>query len=40
VILGISEGNLYMMRGKPMCVVTNKNRETREEEQVAPSVVR
>jgi hypothetical protein len=40
MVLGVREGNLYMLRGQPMLVVASRSRETNEEEQVAPPVVR
>jgi hypothetical protein len=39
VVLGVREGNMYMSRGLPMCVVVNKRRD-RDNEKVAPPVVR
>jgi hypothetical protein len=40
MVLGVREGNLYRLRGHPMSVVASRSRETDEEEQVAPRVVR
>jgi hypothetical protein len=40
VVLGVREGNVYRLRGQPMRVVVSRSRETDEEEQVTPLVVR
>jgi hypothetical protein len=40
VVLGIKEGSLYRLRSQPMRVVASSSRETDEEEQEAPPVVR
>jgi hypothetical protein len=40
VVLGVRHGNLYRLRGHPMRVVASNSRETDEEEQVSPLVVR
>jgi hypothetical protein len=40
MVLGVRRGNLYRLRGQPMRVVTSRSRETDEEEQVAPPVMR
>jgi hypothetical protein len=40
MVLGVREGNLYRSRGQPMRAVASRSRETDEEEQVVPPVVR
>jgi len=40
MILRFREGNIYRSRGKPMCNVVNRSRETDEEEHVSLVVVR
>jgi hypothetical protein len=32
MVLGVREGNLYRLRGQPMCVVANMGREKNEDE--------
>jgi len=40
MVLGVREGNLYRVKGQLMHIMSNRSRETNEEEQVAPRVVR
>jgi hypothetical protein len=40
MILGVRKGNFYRLRGQHMHVVTNRSRETNDEEKMAPLVVR
>jgi hypothetical protein len=40
MIIGVRDGNLYRMRDQPMCSMTSRSKDTDEEEQVAPRVVR
>jgi len=40
VVFGVRKGNLNRLRGQPMRTMANSGRETNEEEQVAPPMVR
>jgi hypothetical protein len=40
MVLGAREGYLYRLRLQPMCFMTSSSKETDEEEQVAPLVVK
>jgi hypothetical protein len=40
MVLGVRKGNLYRLRGYPMGVMASRSRETEEEEQVAPRLVK